>query len=230
MNTEPLASSSMEEAKTFIPKVRKASGFYRFFKRVCDIIISLFAIILLSPLFLIIMIVNSFVCKGRPFYRDVRVGLNGKKIGLYKFQSMYPDADAHPEKYLTPDQLKEWNTERKVENDPRVIPFGRFLRKTSLDELPQFVNILNGTLALVGPRAITETEFKRYYSEEQQKILVSCRPGLTGYWQVKARNDATYESGQRTKMEMTYFEKRGFFFNLFLIFATIPSMFKHEGM
>jgi|SRR5574344_532308 lipopolysaccharide/colanic/teichoic acid biosynthesis glycosyltransferase len=230
MNNNYAVSPSMEEAKTFIPKVKKASGCYRFFKRSFDIIFSIVALIVLSPFILLLAIINSFVCKGHPFYKDQRVGLNGKKIWLYKFQSMYPDAESHPEKYLTPDQLNEWNTERKVENDPRILPFGRFLRKTSLDELPQFLNILNGSLALVGPRAITETEFNRYYSPDQQKILVSCRPGLTGYWQVKARNDATYESGQRTRMEMTYFEKRGFFFDLGLVLSTIPSMFKHEGM
>ena len=230
MESNYSTSPSIEEAKTFIPNVKKASCAYRFSKRFFDVFISVSAIVILSPLFLLVMIINLFVCKGRPFYRDIRIGANGKKIGLYKFQSMYPDADAHPEKYLTPDQLQEWNTERKVENDPRIIPFGRFLRKTSLDELPQFINIIAGSLALVGPRAITEAEFKRYYSEKQQKILVSCRPGLTGYWQVKARNDATYESGQRTRMEMTYFEKRGFFYDFYLILATIPAMFKHEGM
>ena len=230
MDSNQSVSSSMEEAKTFIPKMKKTAFGYGFFKRLCDIIISFFGIIILSPLVLIITLINLFVCQGHPFYKDERIGLNGKKIGLLKFQSMYPDADRHPEKYLTPEQLKQWNTERKVDRDPRIIPFGHFLRKTSLDELPQFINIFCGSLALVGPRAITETEFNRYYSPEQQKILVSCRPGLTGYWQVKARNDATYESGQRTRFEMTYFEKRGFFYDLYLILATIPSMFKHEGM
>ena len=143
---------------------------------------------------------------------------------------MYPDAEEHPEKYLTAAQLEEWKSERKVENDPRVLPFGRFLRKTSMDEIPQFVNILVGTLSLVGPRAITDVELARYYSDEQKKILLSCRPGLTGYWQVKARNEASYESGKRTVMEMTYFEKRGFFYDFYLVLATLPAMIKHKGL
>jgi lipopolysaccharide/colanic/teichoic acid biosynthesis glycosyltransferase len=222
--------SPADAAKLFIPKTKKASVLYRFFKRLWDIVLSLAALIALSPLVLLLSLINAIVCKGNPFYADKRVGRNGKTISLFKFQSMYPDAEEHPEKYLTSAQLEEWKSERKVENDPRVLPFGRFLRKTSMDEIPQFVNILVGTLSLVGPRAITDVELARYYSDEQKKILLSCRPGLTGYWQVKARNEASYESGKRTIMEMTYFEKRGFFYDFYLVLATLPAMIKHKGL
>lgn len=228
MDTKDLPEAALT-AKRFVPNVKKTGCFYRFVKRVFDCLISCVALLVLSPLLLLLILINSIVCKGHPFYRDERVGYQDKIIRLYKFQSMYPDADEHPEKYLTPDQLEEWQIERKVDNDPRVIPFGRFLRKTSLDELPQFLNVLMGDLALVGPRPITAVELHRYYSPEQKVILLSCRPGITGYWQVKARNDASYESGKRTIMEMTYFEKRGIFYDFFLLLATLPAVFVHKG-
>jgi lipopolysaccharide/colanic/teichoic acid biosynthesis glycosyltransferase len=221
--------SAIEKSKQFIPNVKKENLGYRFFKRFFDIVLSCLGLVILSPLFFILIICNAIACKGNPFFGDARVGQYGKQITLYKFRSMYRDAEDHPEKYLNPEQLKQWNSERKVTDDPRVIPFGRLLRKTSLDELPQLLNIVAGSLSLVGPRAITQWELDSYYSEDQKKILLTCRPGLTGYWQVKARNDASYESGKRTLLEMTYFEKRGFFYDFYLILDTLPSMLKHQG-
>lgn len=228
MDTKDLPEAALT-AKRFVPNIKKTGCFYRFTKRAFDIVVSFIALLVLSPLLLGLVLVNALVCKGRPFYRDERVGYRGKIIHLYKFQSMYPDADDHPEKYLSPEQLSEWEIERKVDNDPRVFPFGRFLRQTSLDELPQFLNVLSGDLTLVGPRPIVAVELHRYYSEEQKKIFLSCRPGITGYWQVKARNDASYESGKRTIMEMTYFEKRGLFYDFYLLLATLPAVFVHKG-
>jgi lipopolysaccharide/colanic/teichoic acid biosynthesis glycosyltransferase len=221
--------SLSEASKTFIPNVKKASWAYRFSKRLGDIVLASLAFLLLLPLLFLLTLANAIACKGNPFFGDKRVGRKGKEITLYKFRSMFHDAETHPEKYLNEQQMKEWVTERKVTDDPRVIPFGVFLRKTSLDELPQLLNIIGGSLSIVGPRAITPWELNTYYSEAQKAIFLSCRPGLTGYWQVKARNDATYESGRRTILEMTYFEKRGFFYDFYLILATLPSMLKHQG-
>ena len=213
----------------YIPKVKSVHGPFLFFKRSFDIVSSFLLLIVLVPLFLVLMVLDAISTHGEPFYQDKRVGYKGKEIKLLKFRSMVCDAEQHPEKYLNQEQMEEWKKERKVKNDPRITRFGYFLRKSSLDELPQLLNILAGSLSVVGPRAITKTELDLNYSEKQKAIFLSAKPGLTGYWQVYARNDATYESGERVKMEMVYFEKRSIWFDFFLILATIPSMFKHQG-
>lgn len=223
------SKENIEKAKNYLPHVRKVGWFYYGGKRVFDFVSALLLFVLLIPLFFILGLCVFASSRGPIFYKDVRVGKNGKMINLLKFRSMYPDAQAHPEKYFTETQMEEWRTERKVENDPRITPFGNFIRKTSLDELPQLLNIMGGSLSVVGPRAITKAELDTYYSDEQKTILLSAKPGLTGYWQVHGRNDARYETGERTILEMTYFEKRRLLYDLGLIFATIPALFKHQG-
>jgi lipopolysaccharide/colanic/teichoic acid biosynthesis glycosyltransferase len=213
----------------YLPKVKTVKGSYFFIKRGFDIVSSFLLLIVLIPLFLFLIIADALSTHGEPFFLDKRVGYQGKSIRILKFRSMVADAEDHPEKYLNEEQMEEWKKERKVKNDPRITRFGLFLRKSSLDELPQLFNILGGSLSVVGPRAITETELSQNYTEEQKKIFLSAKPGLTGYWQVYARNDATYESGERVKLEMTYFEKRGLWLDFYLILATIPSMAKHQG-
>lgn len=223
------SKENIEKAKTYLPHVRKVGWFYYGGKRVFDFLSALLLFICIIPLFLVLGFGVLISSKGPIFYKDIRVGKNGKTIKLLKFRSMYPDAQKHPEKYFNATQMEEWKTERKVENDPRITPFGNFIRKTSLDELPQLLNIMGGSLSVVGPRAITKAELDTYYSDEQKTILLSAKPGLTGYWQVHGRNDARYETGERTILEMTYFEKRRLLYDLGLIFATIPALFKHQG-
>jgi lipopolysaccharide/colanic/teichoic acid biosynthesis glycosyltransferase len=223
------SKENIEKAKNYLPHVRKVGWFYYGGKRVFDFVSALLLFVLLIPLFFILGLCVFVSSRGPIFYKDVRVGKNGKTIKLLKFRSMYPDAQEHPEKYFNETQMEEWRTERKVENDPRITPFGNFIRKTSLDELPQLLNIMGGSLSVVGPRAITQAELDTYYSDEQKVIFLSAKPGLTGYWQVHGRNDARYETGERTILEMTYFEKRRLLYDFGLIFATIPALFKHQG-
>lgn len=138
---------------------------------------------------------------GSPIYLDERVGRGGRPVRLVKLRTMVEDAwDVG--KHLTPEQLAQWESERKVDGDPRVTRVGRFLRATSLDELPQFLNVLKGDLSVIGPRPVTEGELA-WFGEDRGELL-SVRPGITGWWQVTARNDATFEGGERQRLEMEY--------------------------
>lgn len=142
---------------------------------------------------------------------------------------MFSDAETNLDKYLDENQKKKWQKERKLDDDPRVTKLGKFLRKTSLDELPQLFNILGGSLSLVGPRPITKQELESNFTEYEQNQLMKVKPGLTGYWQVKDRSLATYESGERQKEELYYLPRRGLWFDIKIILLTIPAIFKGKG-
>lgn len=200
---------------------------YAFFKRCFDIVSSFVMILLCSLLLLLLGLIVACSSKGKIIYRDARVGKNGKKINVYKFRTMVADA-ANLDKYFSPEQKQQWEKERKVDGDPRITKIGKVLRKTSLDELPQLFNILFGSLSVVGPRPITQMELQNF-SEYQQQKLLAVKPGLTGYWQVYGRESATYENGERQKLELEYLSKRGFFFDLKLIFCTIPAVLRRDG-
>lgn len=216
-------------SKTYISKMknRKSKGYF-FFKRLFAIVVSFLMILVLSPILLLFSILVKCTSKGPVLFKDIRIGKNGKHIKVYKFRSMYVDAETNPQKYLNREQMEAWKKERKVENDPRITRIGNFMRKTSIDELPQLFNILFGQLAFVGPRPSTTKEYGNYSVEEIQ-LLTSTRPGLTGYWQVYGRSNVTYSTGQRQKMDMEYFEKRSLAFDLKLILLTIPAVLKRRG-
>lgn len=204
-------------------------GMYSFFKRLLDIMVSLFGIIVLSWLFIILAILVKVTSKGSIFFIDNRVGKSNKNIKVLKFRTMYYDAESRLKSYLTEEQMEEWTKERKIVNDPRITPIGKMLRKTSLDELPQLFNILIGNLSIVGPRPITRMELEENFTEEEKNKLLTVKPGLTGNWQVYGRSDVSFESGERQKMELDYINKRGFFFDLKIVFLTIPAVLKHRG-
>lgn len=206
----------------------KGNAWYFFTKRLFDFFSSLIVIILISWFLLILWIINVIVTKGHPIFADKRIGYKGKEIKVYKFRSMYFDAESNVDKYLTSEQKEIWLRERKLDDDPRITGFGKFLRKTSFDELPQLFNILFGSISVVGWRPIARRELDQFYPGEQ-KILLSGKPGLTGYWQLYGRGESTYESGERQKTELEYFTKRGFWYDLELIFKTIPVVLKQKG-
>lgn len=211
-----------------IPSKIKGNWLYFFLKRCFDFIMSLIAILLLSWLLLIIFIIQIFATKGHPIFPDKRVGRKGKLIRVLKFRSMYYDAETNIDKYLTPEQKEIWLRERKIEPDPRITKFGRFIRKTSLDELPQLFNIFIGNMSFVGPRPISEKELSNFIKEELD-VLLTAKPGLTGYWQVSGRNNIDFKSGERQKVELEYFSKRGFFYDIGIIFRTIPAVLTKRG-
>jgi lipopolysaccharide/colanic/teichoic acid biosynthesis glycosyltransferase len=177
----------------------------------------------------VVLIILACSGNGTPIYSDKRVGKNGKTIKVLKFRSMYKDADDNPRKYLNDEQYEQFIKERKVDNDPRITKFGKIIRKTSIDELPQLFNIFAGTLSLVGPRPITKIELEENYSEYQQCKLIQVKPGLTGYWQVYGRSDVDYASGERQKEELAYLPKRSVFFDLKLMAMTVPAVLAHKG-
>lgn len=206
--------------------VKRPGRFYYFCKRLLDIIISFVALVLLSPVFLGIAIAIKLDDKGKVFYVHNRVGQNGKPVGIFKYRSMMENADKI-ENILSPEQLEEYFREYKIDNDPRITRVGNFLRKSSLDELPQLLNIFLGQLSIVGPRPVMKDELEHYGDDVDR--LLSVKPGLTGYWQAYARNNVTYESGQRQKMELYYVDNQSMWFDIKIFFKTFVSVLKRDG-
>ena len=210
-------------------KIKKVGLGYRFFKRAFDLFTSFLALLLIGWFLLIIGIIVAISLKGNPIYADKRIGRNGKVVNVLKFRSMYKDANEHPERYLNEQQMEQFQKERKVDNDPRIAPIGRFTRKTSIDELPQLLNIFIGNMSLVGPRPITEWELEKNFTEDQKAIFLSAKPGLTGHWQVSGRSNVEFDNGERQKLELEYFEIRGLWTDFKILFKTIPAVLKHKG-
>lgn len=196
---------------------------YRVAKRAFDIAFSacICAVGLIPGAFLCAAIVSE--TKGSPIYVQERVGRLGRPIHIFKFRSMVADAD-NVGKWLTAEQMEEWHRERKVTDDPRITKLGRFLRKTSLDELPQFLNVLVGQLTVVGPRAITYEELDNY-TLDQQRLVLSVPQGITGAWQSGPRNLATFENGLRQEYELAYARSANLRTDLHVFFKTFSVMF-----
>jgi len=166
---------------------------------------------------------------GSIFFKHERIGFRGRKFKVLKFRSMYPDADKRLKEILEkdPKAKEEWEKTFKLKNDPRVTPIGKFLRKTSLDELPQFFNVLKGDMSIVGPRPVVEEELKKYYREKAE-IYKSVKPGITGYWQVEGRSDVEdYE--ERVRMDEWYVKNQSFWLDIKIILKTIKVMLTGKG-
>lgn len=198
-------------------------------KRVFDIVFSLFALLLTAPLWLIIVCFIFLSSPGKIFYAQERIGRGGHPFWCYKFRTMFPDAEKRLEFLIKHDTeiRKEWEKNFKLKNDPRITPIGAFLRKTSLDELPQFWNVLKGDLSVVGPRPVVQKEIEKFYHEKAPLIL-SIRPGLTGLWQISGRNDvASYE--KRVQMDEFYVKNQSLLLDFKIIVKTIPAMIHSRG-
>ncbi len=197
-------------------------------KRTVDIFGGIFGIIALIPLTLIIWIAN-FISgdRGPLFYSQERIGKDGKKFKMYKFRSMVVGADEILKTYLEENEeaRKEFKKYKKMKNDPRVTKIGNFIRKTSLDEFPQFINVLKGDMSLVGPRPYMEREKEdmTYF----YKYIVACKPGVTGLWQVSGRSECTFD--ERMKLDMEYFRKNSLRADLKILGKTVGNIVKREG-
>ena len=197
---------------------------YKAIKRIIDIILSIIGSILLAPIFFIIAIIIKIDSKGPIFFIHKRIGKDGKEIGIYKFRTMVNNAEDLI-KNFTPEQKEEFERCYKLENDPRVTKIGNFLRKTSIDELPQIFNILKGELSIIGPRPIIEAELEKY-GDDKDKFL-SVKPGLTGYWAANGRSDTTYE--ERVQMELYYVDHMSLWLDIKIFFKTIIAVIRKEG-
>ena len=209
-----------------VPKIAKKASKINYInvKRIFDLVISTIGLIVLSPIFLILAIIVKLDSKGPVFFAHTRYGKNGKKFKMYKFRTMYENAQDMINDF-TPEQMKEWKENFKLQDDPRITKVGKFLRKTSLDELPQIVNIMKGDLSIIGPRPVIEEELEKY-GENKEKFL-SVTPGLTGYWQANGRSSTTYE--QRMEMELYYIDHISPKLDFKIFFKTIESVIKKEG-
>lgn len=200
--------------------------FYECIKRIFDLVVSLVAVIVLSPILLVIALAIRLEDRGPILYRAQRVGRGSKPITVYKFRSMRMNAD-RLEDMLTPEELEEYKKNFKLEHDPRITKVGAFLRKTSLDELPQLFNILSGTLSLVGPRPVLQEETELY--GDKRNLLLSCKPGLTGLWQVSGRSNVTYENGRRQALELQYVSQRSLWLDIKILFWTVGAVVRMDG-
>ena len=221
--------------------VVKNRPIYAFFKRLTDFLLSLAASIVLIIPIAIVAVAIIIKDPGNPFYIQNRVGKNHKPIKILKLRSMRKNADKL-ENVLTPEQLEEYKREYKLDDDPRLIGykkpgdgktcFGARLRQLSIDEIPQIVwNIcLKGDMSLVGPRPILREELERYYTPEQQEALLSVKPGLTGYWQAYARNEAKYaRGGVRQQMELYYIENMSPLLDIRIVLQTVKAVLLRSG-
>lgn len=200
---------------------------YLAIKRFFDILISLIALVFVFVITVVIFLIDSFGSnKGPVFFRQKRIGKNHKVFYIYKYRSMVVNADKklHANKKLYRLYVEN-NYKLPPEQDPRVTRFGKFLRKSSIDELPQFLNILKGEMSLIGPRPIVEEELKEY-GEEADKLL-SVTPGAMGYWQASGRSRIPYP--RRCQYELYYVDHASILFDLKIMFKCVISIFKADG-
>lgn len=199
-----------------------------FGKRTFDILFSLVILITTLPLFLLIALAIRLSSKGKIVYAHERISRGGRPFKCYKFRTMYPDADQRLQEILEkcPERLKEWEAHHKLKNDPRITPIGSFLRKTSLDEFPQFWNVLIGDMSIVGPRPVVRAEVIKHLGPNAASIL-RVRPGITGPWQISGRSDISYP--QRIKMDLDYVSSRTFWKDMIIVLKTVPCMIFSKG-
>ena len=191
----------------------------RLIKRAGDIGFSLLVLALGAPLLLLLAVLVKLSSKGSVFYCQRRIGRGYRGFGCLKLRTMRKDADRVLAQVLAsdPELRAEFERDFKLKNDPRITPIGKFLRRSSLDELPQFINVLKGEMSVVGPRPIVWDELERYGRNMDQ--VLSVRPGLTGLWQVSGRNNLPYET--RVKLDLFYARNRSFWLDLGIILRTI---------
>lgn len=226
MNANIGATKEME--KNNINKVEISKKIYRIFKRFVDILGALVGCIILLPLTLGIWIANIIAKDNGPvFYVQKRIGKNGKVFTMYKYRSMVVNADKKLKRYLldNPGANEEFLKYRKLKDDPRVTAVGRFIRKTSLDEFPQFINVLKGEMSLVGPRPYLPREkraMKKAYKE-----IIKTKPGLTGPWQVNGRSEISLE--ERMKMDIEYIQNENLINDAKYLFKTALQILKRDN-
>lgn len=216
----------MHSEKAMTADISISNSIYRVIKRSFDIIVSALGLIISSPIFLIVIIAIKLESKGPAIFTQERIGKDGNTFKLYKFRSMVMDADKILFDLLEKDldMTIEYKLNKKLKNDPRITKVGKFIRKTSIDELPQLVNVLFGEMSLIGNRPYLPREKEdmgKYYDD-----IVKTKPGITGYWQVSGRSETTFE--ERLKMEAEYSNQSSMKLDLKIFFKTFIVLFKGQ--
>ncbi len=220
--TDSIERSSAPVGQVVLP--RKAGVYRNGLKRCFDLAFVFATGIVVVPLIMLLALIVA-LDGHKPFYSSPRVGRNGRTFNMIKLRTMVPDADAQLESFLNRNDgaRQEWNSTQKLKQDPRITRFGRFLRKTSLDELPQVLNVLIGDMSIVGPRPMMPQQRPMYPGLSYYAL----RPGLTGLWQVSARNDSNF--AQRAEFDRLYEQNLSLFGDVSLIFLTFRVVFKGTG-
>ncbi len=218
VDTEPLASVDQSDFA-----VRKASKLYLVSKQLFDFVMSLVGIILLLPVFFIIALYIKLDDGGPVLHFREIIGQHGRRFFALKFRTMIPDADAYLAQH--PELMRKYQQNMKLKHDPRITHAGKFLRKTSLDELPQLLNVLVGQMSLVGPRIIHPSELPRYGEYAPKRLSV--KPGITGLWQISRRQHISYD--ERVQLDMHYIDTRTFVFDLAILVKTLKVFIVHTG-
>lgn len=221
---QDISNISVKTYKKFLIETKP----YIIIKRIIDIIGAILGIAILIPITIMIFIAKILYKEKSPmFYTHNRIGKDGKIFKMYKFRSMVVGADDVLNKYLeeNPEAKKEYKKNKKLKNDPRITKIGKFIRETSLDEFPQFINVIKGEMSIVGPRPYLIKE--KDDMEEYYPYIVAVKPGITGLWQVSGRNKLTFE--KRLELDKEYFEKRNTKTDLIILLKTVLKVFDKEG-
>ncbi len=224
---ETLTTGLVVQEIAYVPMVSvnpvRLTGVESFLKALLDYCVIIPAMVLLSPLFLLLVVAIKLDSPGPAIYRRRVMGVNGEEFDAFKFRTMYVNGDEILAQY--PELQKELAENHKLKNDPRITRVGRFLRKTSLDELPQLFNVLRGEMSLVGPRIISPEEIDKYHKWNMN--LLTVKPGLSGLWQVSGRSDLSYQ--ERVNLDMYYIRNWSIWLDLQILFQTIPVVIKGTG-
>lgn len=229
VSNEEILKEDVTSVTNSVEKTRKMEYIaYKIIKRTLDILVSIIGIILLMPITIAIWIANIIVKdKGSIFFKQERIGKDGEFFKLYKYRSMVVEADDKLSKYLAENEeaREEYKKYKKLKKDPRITKVGKFIRKTSIDEFPQFINVLKGQMSLVGPRPYLPREINDM--GESFNEIIKVKPGLTGLWQVNGRSETTFED--RLRIDKEYVEKKGLKLDTKIFIWTIGKVFVKEG-
>lgn len=217
--------SSYDYHETCVNTIKKRT-IYHIIKRCFDLLLSFLGLCIISPLFAVVALMIKMEDGGPVLYRRICVGKENKTYIMYKFRTMLNDSDNRLDMF-TPLQLEQYMQGVKLQDDPRITRIGRFLRSTSIDELPQLISVLKSDMSLVGPRPVIEREAEAY--GDKRELLLSCKPGITGLWQVKGRGIIPFLSEEAKQLQLEYVKNQSFKLDIQIMFETIKIVFSRKG-